>query len=250
VNASTLHVGPCVPVTACWHLVYVTLVRLCRYAFNDVQLFKGLRHTASIVGPAALNATLGGKTLLQWLDYLATSWQRLGRNATAGVGPLSNAGATEGSFYSQQTACNLTGGWLGYWVTGHRWSPGLATLTEDRSGALLATYTGGTGWDHGNGTVDATTGLVTLSVYLGTTLHAVLTGRLGANCSTVVWDNDSAWCRAGTSNCSGPTPSPPPTPPVPGALTDYGGASNLLECVPTYIHKGVSCACVPACRCW
>jgi hypothetical protein len=113
-----------------------------------------------------------------------------------------------------------------YWDQGHRFSPGVATLAEDSRGVLQA-YFSGPGWDTGNGTLQQS-GEVTLSVYSDSKLHARLEGTMSSDCTSISWDNNSTWCRRGSANCGTLHDR---------FLADYGGADNLLECVPTYIHK-------------
>jgi hypothetical protein len=56
------------------------------------------------------------------------------------------------------------------------------------------------------------------------------------NCNTLSWPSThTLWCRNGSSAACTVAPAPPPD-----GLADYGSASNLLECVPTYIHKVAS----------
>jgi hypothetical protein len=70
-------------------------------------------------------------------------------------------------------------------------------------------------------------------------------GNSGADCAAqLLWDNDSGWCRNG----SAPNCTTWPVLPASPWLADYGGASNLLECVPTCVV--LSCVGVVCVRVW
>ena len=184
------------------------------YAFNDQMLFKAMVMYAGLQGPQdVLASSIAGKTVLEWMDYLANYWR--GLTGTEAAPPCASVAGT----------------WDGFWVHGHRRCEGVAKITQ--VGRTLALTYSGTGWDHGVGTLFPNN-TVTVALYSGTTIHARLEGVLYAGCGGILWDNDSVWClRSGVgpaSYCAAPrTPW--------DWLADYGGASNLLECVPTYVHK-------------
>jgi hypothetical protein len=133
--------------------------------------------------------------------------------------------------------CDLTGHWFGYWASNPRPDlQHLTTLEVAPDGRVVASQTPVDGWSAGNGTITPTGApgscTVTLSLYdPGGGLRATLHGTV-RNCTLIEWDNKSDWCRNGsTSECTARAP------PKSDGLADYGGASNLLECVPTYTHK-------------
>lgn len=204
------------------------------YAFNDIQLFKSLRRFVGLRGVESLRTMLAGKPIGARLQELAIAWQSLPSLSARPVRRSAQPPAMHADAAVAARACNVTGGWLGFWVDGHRWSSGTASLEEGEGGALVATYDA-PGWDRGNGTLSFP--FATLDLYSEGRIKVTLKGKVSGNCSTIVWDNLSEWCRAGVGRCALPPTPSPPAPPTPGSLVDYGGASNLLECVPTYIHK-------------
>ena len=125
---------------------------------------------------------------------------------------------------------NLTDTWFGFW---DGQLPNIAhpvSILETATRNLTTTQALD-GWDNGYGTISGST--VTLKLFAGKILHATLVGTLDSTGNTIAWDNGSGWCRNGsTANCTAAV--------VDRWLADYGGASNLLECVPTYTHKVAS----------
>lgn len=231
-----------------------------RYSFNDWQLSRAVHTLARFTSGDALYASptptpvpgaSPNSTVADFVVWMATYWEQL-----AGVSPPTAQSSSsslspppllkERSLLNHvadardgDVCCNLTGHWFGYWVRPTPTRPEtqyLTTLTVSPQGTVTASQSPVDGWATGNGTLTPSGGpnscTVSLSLYdPAGGLRAHLTGSV-INCTTIEWDNDSNWCRNGSSvECTAPTPAPP------DGLADYGGASNLLECVPTYTHK-------------
>ena len=193
------------------------------YAFNDWQLSRAIHTLAQFSDGDVLydaKSRDNNNSVAEFVEAMATFWQ------------TRTTLTTPNQRQKHISTCeNLTGVWYGEW-RGH--SPELdkpTHIVESANHTLHATYNAADGWGHGNGTVEGM--VVAIDVYEGDNLHAKLRGTLSASCTKIEWDNDSLWCRNGSS----PSCQTAPPNPADRLLADYGGASNLLECVPTYTHK-------------
>lgn len=239
-----------------------------RYSFNDWQLSRAVHTLARFTSgdafyasptPTPVPGAESNSTVADFVLWMATYWEQL-----AGVSPPTAQSLSPSPSPLQSSprqpidnqqepalrdhaveprdgnvCCNLTGHWFGYWVRPkptHPETQYVTTLTVSPQGTVVASQNPVDGWATGNGTLKPSGGpdscTLSLSLYDPTGgLRAHLTGSV-INCTTIEWDNDSDWCRNGSSvECTAPAPSPP------DGLADYGGAANLLECVPTYTHK-------------
>lgn len=228
------------------------------YAFNDMMVFRAMDTMSRFVdarGPQqyAQSTMILNKTNLQWMDETATYWQSLLHGVPKNQQNMRSAQAR----FSVDEASPLNHcEWSGTWWGCHGPTPTkpgcdfngpveMAATPADGGGNGSATITLRATWPEGakrnfwaTATGNASTtvgGDVAFDLFSvnGKPYPAmqVLRGTV-ESCGVFKWTDDTVWCKNGSS----PACSKSPPPPADG-LADYGNANNLLECVPSYIHK-------------
>lgn len=186
----------------------------------------------------ALDTRIQNKTMLQWMDATSTYWQQLlSKTHNAADGHNVQAAAT-GTVSSK--CANLSGTYYGGSKGGALETNWPISITQTAATTLQAH------WPHGcavgfwcdahailqpDGSIDAalfTQAGKPYPVHVSNWLNGTVD-----NCDTFSWGSThTLWCRNGSSTACTIAPAPPPD-----GLADYGGASNLLECVPTYLLR-------------
>eukprot|EP01047_Picozoa_sp_COSAG01_P057488 COSAG01_NODE_6650_length_3563_cov_2.465358_1_plen_808_part_00 len=214
------------------------------YAFNDMMVFRAMDTMARFGAKGPQHYTqstmIQNKSMLTWMAKTATYWQTL-VDGTAHVEAIRPPLIRD----APAPACNLSGVWWGC----HGSTPIRGGC--DFAGPVEMTATAGSGhtiqirasWQEGikkhfwaTASGNATMGgRVSLDLFSANgqpypALH-VLRGTV-EECGVFKWADNTVWCKNGSGAAC--TQSPPP--PADG-LADYGRANNLLECVPSYIHK-------------
>jgi|EP01043_Picozoa_sp_COSAG02_P020712 hypothetical protein len=189
----------------------------------------------------ALDTHIQNKTMLQWMDTTSTYWQQL-LNTPHKAGEHKFLPAEMGT--SGNECGNLSGIYYGGHKDGALETKWPISITQTTAATLKAH------WPHGcavgfwcdahavlrpDGDIDTALFTQAGKPYPVTVGSNWLNGTV-ESCETFRWPSTSTlWCRNGSSTACTVAPALPPD-----GLADYGGANNLLECVPTYIHKVAS----------